>query len=408
MGLAYDEAERLRVLAPVREHVRLRHSPEASDLARTAGYYLEQANTLGNQVGGEGGADAAHHLSADLANHEALIRLGLEGTTVEAAIEAARGLGQFSQVTGLGPVVTELLVLASRAANGLGDVLGEANCIWRLGHIALARSEHEQARRRYEEALPLYKQVGHVLGEANCILSLGHIALARSEHEQARRRYEEALPLYKQVGHVLGEANCILSLGDIALDRSEPEQARRRYKEALLLYKQVGDVLGEANCIWGLGNIALDRLEPEQARRRRYEEALPLYKQVGSVPGEANYIQCLGDIALDRSEPEQARRQWLAALMLYERLPEPYSIGWTWVRLARLVSQAEERLTCVQQARDAWTRVGRDDLLKILEDEFGKPPPEAEARGHARSSRPATSCPLARVRQAEDERKKNG
>jgi hypothetical protein len=48
-------------------------------------------------------------------------------------------------------------------------------------------------RGRYEEALPLHRQVGSVLGEANCILRLGDIAL-QDDVEKARTLFEGALP----------------------------------------------------------------------------------------------------------------------------------------------------------------------------------------------------------------------
>ncbi len=66
--------------------------------------------------------------------------------------------------------------------------------------------------------MPIYREVGNRLGEAICITRMGDIALRRSNDEEARRRYEEALPLYREeVGDRLGEANCIARMGDIAL-----------------------------------------------------------------------------------------------------------------------------------------------------------------------------------------------
>ncbi|HEX2080299.1 MAG TPA: tetratricopeptide repeat protein [Longimicrobium sp.] len=252
----------------------------------------------------------------------------------------------------------------------VGDIRGEANCISRLGDIALARSDHESARTRCEEALPLYRRVGVILGEANCIKRLGDIALVRSEHENARTRYEEALPLYRRVGDILGEANCIQGMGEIAFARSDHESARERYEEALPLYRRVGDILGEASCISRLGEIALARSDHESARTR-YEEALPLYRRVGAILGAANCILGLGDIDVANADYESARGRYEEALDLYERIRDPYSIGLAHRRLAHVPGDEDRRRGHVNAAKNAWRGIGRDDLVKRMEEEFG-------------------------------------
>jgi len=315
-GLVAPDVARLRLLAPIREVLRRLRPPQPEDHLRLVAHFLDLAR-LGDRVGAEGGAEAARRLEAELGNLEAILAGALEVADPEPAIGAALALGEFERFTGIGG--SALLDQAAAAARKAGSVRLEARCLYARANLALARSDHDGARSRYEEALPLYRQAGSVLGEANCIKNLGNIALERSDHDGARSRYEEALPLYRRAGNMLGEANCIQSLGDIALRRSDQHGARSRYEEALPLFRRVGDVLGEANCIQGLGDIALARSDHDGARSR-YEEALSLYRRVGDVLGEANCIKCLGNIALERSDHDGARSRYEEALPLFRRL----------------------------------------------------------------------------------------
>ncbi len=316
VGLAFDEAHRLRLLAPLREYVQREHPPQADDLQAALSHYLGLATSLGEKTGKVGGAEAVARLTPEAENIEAAIVWSLD-TDSRTAFEAAINLGEFARFTGLG--TTAPLENAAMKAKADDAVDLAARCCSRVGDIALARSEHESARTHYEEAFLLYRRVGDGGGEAHCIKCLGDIAFARSDHEHARARYEEALPLYKRIGGTLGEANCIKGLGGVALEHSDYERARIRFEEALLLYRRVGDTLGETNCIKSLGDIARDCSDYESARTR-YEEALPLYRRLGGTLGEADCIKGLGDIAQGCFDLETARVSYEEARLLYRRV----------------------------------------------------------------------------------------
>jgi tetratricopeptide (TPR) repeat protein len=404
-ALIFEEAKRLRMRAPLREYVAVEYPPSDEDQQRAVDHYLGLAAIEGRKLGAEGGLVAVSRLAPEVGNVEAML-LSSRSFGDRSVGGAVYGWAEFMRFTGVGSAsVLETVARqakesgdsmdAARCIRSLGDialmrsdhdrararfeealllyrkagsVLGESNCIQSLGDIALRRSDHNGARACYEEALPLCRKVGDVLGEANCIKSLGDTALRRSDPDGAQARYEEALPLFQKMGEMLGEANCIRSLGNIALIRSDADGAQARYEEALPLHRKVGDVLGEANCIRSLGNIALIRSDADGAQAR-YEEALPLYRKVGNVLGEANCIRGLGD-ALRRPDCDGARARYEQALSLYQRIQDPYSIGGTHRRLARL-SADQSRKTHVDAAREAWRSIKRDDLVAKLDEEFG-------------------------------------
>jgi hypothetical protein len=214
-GLAFDEGGRLRTVPPVRHHVEVAHPPEPADWDRVVAHYRELVAELGLKVGAEGGADAVSRLAPEIANLTAALVSGLCADDPRSALNAVHGAAEFARFAGID--LGDLFRRGLEVARAVGDDRQLAAMLRRLGDVALQRSDHEGARARYEEALPLYRRVGEVLGEANCIKSLGNIALERSDHEGVRARCEEALPLYRRVGSVPGEANCIQRLGDVAL-----------------------------------------------------------------------------------------------------------------------------------------------------------------------------------------------
>jgi tetratricopeptide (TPR) repeat protein len=366
VGLAFLRAGRLDLLPPVRGYAQAEQKPTPAEEDRWCRHFLALAADEGEKVGAVGGGAAVARLGPEMPNVEAAFQASSEGERRATAAGAAYEFAKMVGFSGLGR--PDPLRALAQACHAAGDKHGEANCIQGLGDIALARSDHDAARRAYEEARPLYRQVGAVLAEANCIKGLGDIALRRSDHDAARRAYEEARPLYRKVGAVLGEANCIRSLGDIALARSDHDAARRAYEEARPLYRQVGAVLGEANCIQGLGDIAL-ACSDHDAAWAAYAEARPVYRQVGDVLGEANCIQSLGDIEKAKGQADAACALYEQALALYERIPEPYSIGVTQVRLAE-ATEGSVRAAHVAAARAAWTSIDRPDLVARL-DQFG-------------------------------------
>jgi tetratricopeptide (TPR) repeat protein len=423
-GLAFDEGPRLRVLAPVREYLAEHFPTQVADCERAVVFYCRRAAVEGQRVGYEGGADASARVAAETGNCVAMVRLGLKAADPEPAFKGAFGLAGFSRFSGVD--LSAILLEAELAARDAGNRQRQGDCIQRRGHLALARSEYDEARRCFQEARALYERVGSVKGEAICILRLGDIALVRSGYAEAQRCYEEARALFGRLGSVIGEVDCIRglgylalnrseqakaqrcyeearlllqgdnyedagllvtgtqatssarefgrirsiqALGDLALSRSEHEEARRCYEEARPLYQRIGYILGEANCLKGLGELALRGCDHVEARRC-YEAAQPLYQRVGDVLGEADCLQGLGSLAHNEGNGALARNLYERALALYQRIPNPFFLGLTHRLLARS-SEAAEREGHVQAARAAWTGIDRTDLVAELDQEFG-------------------------------------
>jgi tetratricopeptide (TPR) repeat protein len=222
LGLAFGEADRLRTLAPVREHVAATHPPEPADLDRAVSHYAQLAATTGNQVGTSEGARAAVRLQAETGNIAAMLARAATGGRTDELADAMDGLAEYWRFTGF--PLPGLVKITEQAIGAHGITFQQAKTSVIHGDLLFQRSDHDGARAQFEQALRLFQRLGSVLGEANCIKGLGDIALDCSDHDGARAHYEQALPLYQSIPEQYSSGWTLVRLA--RLDSADSERSR--------------------------------------------------------------------------------------------------------------------------------------------------------------------------------------
>jgi len=248
MGLAFDEDGRLRMLAPIREHAAAQHPPTEDDQHQLITHYCTLASTQGGQVGSGAGSAAVTRLTAESGNLRRMILTAVERRDVEHVVDAVTGMVEYGKFAGadvMGIIGPSISMVAAADDPRRYARLQEA-----AGSIAMARSDHEGARERFEAALPLYRRVGAVLGEANCIQGLGDIALRRSDHEGARERFEAALRLYKRIREPYSVGMANRRLARLA---TSPDRAAAFVVVAREAWESIGreDLVGQLDAEFG-------------------------------------------------------------------------------------------------------------------------------------------------------------
>ncbi len=342
-ALAFHESGRVRLLAPMRDHVQRQHKASAEETLLAREHFLQVAYRDGYALGKAGGSEAFSLLSSEFPNLLWAVEESLEAALDRhrdhspdykgIVLSEGRGFAAlqvlvlFSSTSGIGQI-SELVEQAVRLTEETGDTFLSTICLSALGEIARRGSNLVEAARWHERALSSARAEGDVIGEVDALVSLGDVARCRRDYVDARRILEEALTLSRREGLVINEARSLQILGHTALDQQPgSDEAGHCFEEALPLFQQLGDKIGEASCVFHLGDIVKTRLNSEGARQY-YEEALGLYQEAGDIASTADCNLRLADFAVERSDFAEARRCFKDALQVYQRLGrcEPYQV----------------------------------------------------------------------------------
>ncbi|AFY49632.1 hypothetical protein Nos7524_3858 [Nostoc sp. PCC 7524] len=176
----------------------------------------------------------------------------------------------------------------------------------------------QQAIKKFEEALVLYRAVGDRSFQALTLVYIGKINSDLGEKQTAQDYYRQALLLYQQIKDKSGQGTTLNNIGKIYSELGERQKALDYYFQALPLRQQTQDKRGEGITLNNIG-VIYSFLGEHQKALDYYHQSLPLKILVGEKSSTANTINNIGKAYSDLGDEQKALDYFNQSLLLYQQ-----------------------------------------------------------------------------------------
>lgn len=232
-----------------------------------------------------------------------------------------------------------------------------------LADVLAEMGQFDAARREYEATLVIMREINDDRSVAAVLGQLGTLALRQNDLNEARRRYVEALAIFRN-SEPQSEAVLWHQLGRVAQEAKDWPEAERCYKESLGLKERLNDAAGAARTSNQLALVAVKANRPDEAERW-YKRAIELKEQAGNPQQLASSLSNLADLYLSQGRLDEAEQYVRRAIEIDETLDlsvEP----WKDYSIMALIADKRGR---VQEARQ-W-RKKADETYAAYVDRSG-------------------------------------
>ena len=125
-----------------------------------------------------------------------------------------------------------------------------------LGTLACEQGDYDVAERLFAEALDIANEHGNTVDIVHHLSGLGHVAAARGDHDAAQSLYQESLAMARRLGYKRMVTFNLQYMAALAWAQGDLPRAAAFYRDALAYFGPAGDDLGIVRCIEGLSKVA--------------------------------------------------------------------------------------------------------------------------------------------------------
>ncbi len=186
-----------------------------------------------------------------------------------------------------------------------------------LGLLLVNKGDNEQAERRLEESLALYRELGDTVNTGWPLLNLGLATMSRGEYTKARLLLEESLAIFSEIGARDGRAYSLCHLAEVYSEQGEYSKARASAEESLALFRELEDTVGICEALLILARVIFDPQENTAASEALLNECFTLASKVGDEGHMANANHLAAEVALSQGDMDMARSLIEKSLVFY-------------------------------------------------------------------------------------------
>jgi predicted ATPase/class 3 adenylate cyclase len=235
----------------------LRHAECYAELAATA----EPSLTLGPEW--------PERLEAEHANIRAAIRW-LMHHDIEKALLMCGQLWRFWHLRGHLREGSSIITAALEHPTAAAHTFARAKALIGLGGIVYWRTQYELARRYYEEALAIAREISDERLAVETLYSLAYVRAIEGDLDGAIRDLDEARSLYEQQSNQLGATWAAATIGMCETLRGRHEESLPILVDAIARFERLGDAFGirNAKSVMDRALMHLNRLDDARAQTR--------------------------------------------------------------------------------------------------------------------------------------------
>jgi tetratricopeptide (TPR) repeat protein len=135
----------------------------------------------------------------------------------------------------------------------LGDEVGRAVLLHRLGISTMQLGDREKARELLDESLRLSRRQGSLRGEADLTGALAYLLELEGDPAAASELFSQAAEMAAEIGFTWWQLAMLQGLSDCLIQLGRIDEAEPVAREELTLARELGD---RQSCLYGLVHLA--------------------------------------------------------------------------------------------------------------------------------------------------------